>query len=407
MSEIHLTRRAAVGGVGAAATAVGVAGVARPAAGLAAVTDAVTVGVLTPAGTSHPRSTRSLLDGLAAGFAGTTLDATVVDLPVTYGYLGAAATAEELVAAGAQVVVASVSTAAARSVGGVCRDAGVGLVVANVGAHLVGEPIEGAVHNSLQHWQCSLRGGEWARNRLGRSLFAIVAAPDAGYDTVFAFRRGFLSAGGRYAGLALTHDMGSGDGVSAAVHAARRSGADVVSVHASGSRAAAILRACRTLALRAEVVVDALALEPGAADLPGRAVDGVHSIASWTPGTAAGRDFERRFRARTGRRPDAFAALGHDTAALVTAGAERLGSSPDWSRLADALAGRRVAGARGLQVVDRRLRTVSTPLAVRRANRSGRSTAVAKVAAVRGVPASMTVLDPDRVAAYVNEYLGT
>lgn len=405
MPDLQLSRRSLVATGTAAAAVAGATGL--PGVSVGAPARSLSVGVLLPAATSSPRSGRSLLDGLATGFAEAGISAVLESRDVTYGYLGAAAAAAELVAQGSQVVVAGVSVHAARQVAEVCSEAEVGLAVAHVGAHLVDAPVDGAVVNSLQHWQSSLRVGEWARSALGRTLFAVVASPDAGYDTVFALRRGFVAAGGRYAGLALTHDTASGDGVAAAVRAARRSGADVVAVHASGSRAATIIRACRAAGLRAELLVDSLAVEPGAVGALGRAANGVHSVASWTTGTSAGRDFERAHRARTGRRPDAFAALGHDTAALVAEGARRLGASPDWSRLGDVLAGRRVPGARGVQVVDRRLRTVSTPLAVRRTDARGGTTVAASRPAVRGVPASMTVLDPDRVAAYVNEYLGT
>lgn len=363
---LDLTRRAVVAGGG---TAVVLAGV--PA--LAATTTALSVGVLTPANTSRPDSGQSLLDGLTAGFADAGVAVTLTDRPVAFGFAGAAAAASELAAAGAQVVVASVSTSAARRVAAACAEAGVGLVVANVGAQLVDEPLPGAVQTSLQHWQSSLRMGEWAAGRLGRRLFSIVAAPDAGYDTVFAVRRGFTSAGGRFLGLELTHGAETVT-VEQAARAAKRSGADVVAISATGRRAEQILRACRAAGLRAEIVLDALA-----ADTLGRTARGTYSVAPWAPGT------------------DAFTALGHDAALLVAEGQKRL-AGRGWDRLADALAGRKV----GDLVVDRRLRTVSKPFVVRRG-----ASVVATRPAVRGVPASMRVIDPDRVAGYANEYLAT
>lgn len=363
---LDLTRRAVVAGGG---TAVVLAGV--PA--LAATTTALSVGVLTPANTSRPGSGQALLDGLAAGFADAGVPVTLADRPVPFGFAGAAAAASELAGAGAQVLVASVSTSAARQVAAACAEVGVGLVVANVGAQLVDEPIAGAVHTSLQHWQSSLRMGEWAAGHLGRSLFSVVAAPDAGYDTVFAVRRGFTSAGGRFVGLELTHGADTGT-VEQAARAAKRSGADVVAISATGQRAEQILRACRAAGLRAEIVIDSLA----AAEL-GRTARGTYSAASWSTGT------------------DPFSALGHDAALLVAEGQARL-AGRGWDRIGDALAGRTVGGL----VVDRRLRTVSKPLVVRRG-----SSVVATRSAVRGVPASMRVIDPDRVAGYTNEYLAT
>lgn len=361
---LDLTRRAVVAGGGTAAMLVGVPS-------FAATT--LSVGVLTPAGTSRPDSAARLLGGLSAGLAAAGVPASLTERPVAYGYAGAAAAATELAASGAQVVVASVSTIAAHHVATACAEAGVGLVVANVGAQLVDEPLAGAVQTSLQHWQSSLRMGEWAAKRLGRRLFSIVAAPDAGYDTVFAVRRGFTSAGGRHLGLELTHGADSGT-VEQAARAARRSGADVVAVSATGTRAEQILRACRAAGLRAELLLDSLAV-----DALGRAARGTWSVASWTRGA------------------DPFATLGRDAALLVAEGQKRL-AGRDWDRLGDALAGRTV----GSLVVDRGLRTVSKPLVVRHA-----TSVVAERPAVRGVPASMRTVDPDRVAAYTNEYLGT
>lgn len=363
---LDLTRRAVVAGGGTAAVLVGV-----PA--LAATTPALSVGVLTTGNSSRPGSAAKLLGGLSAGFAAAGVPASLTERPVAFGYAGAAAAATELAAAGAQVVVASVSTIAARQVAAACAAAGVGLVVANVGAQLVDEPLPGAVQTSLQHWQSSLRMGEWAAGHLGRSLFSIVSAPDAGYDTVFAVRRGFTSAGGRFLGFELTHGADSGT-VEQAARAAKRSGADVVAISATGSRAEQILQACRAVGLRAEVVLDSLA-----ADALGRRAGAAWSVASWARGA------------------DPFATLGRDAALLVAEGQKRL-AGRGWDRLGDTLAGRKV----GSLLVDRDLRTVSKPLVVRHA-----ASVVASRPAVRGVPASMRTIDPDQVAGYTNEYLAT
>lgn len=374
------------------------------------------VGVLTPSATSFPGSAASLLDGLATGFAGGIGDPVRVRLesrPVPYGYAGAGAAAEQLIARGARVVVAGVSALVVPRLAGVCADRGVALVVANVGAHVVTEATPGVLHSSLQHWQSSLSMGQWAAGRLGRRIFQIVSVPDAGYDTVYAVRRGFQQGGGQFVGHALTHEDPSADGVLHAARAARRSGATVVAVSASGARAAEIVRACRRAGVRADLVVDSLALEPFAVPAMGRSALGVHSAASWTRSAdgAANRDFVRAYRVRTGRQPDAFSVLGHDTALLVAAGARRVRrSGRPWSRLPEALAGVTVPGARGSQVVDRTLRTVSTPLAVRTTRRRSGTVlneVVARRHRVAGVPASLAALEAREVAAYVNEYLGT
>ncbi|GAB2881272.1 ABC transporter substrate-binding protein [Nocardioides pacificus] len=418
-----LSRRGLVATAGAAALIAAVPGSLTPPAG-AVTAGAVTaaprgrplqVGVLTPVATSHAASGANLVHGLAVGLAAgrRPVAPTLTTRPVTYGYAGAVGGAEELIAGGAQVIVAGVSALAAQRVAPVCRDAGVALVVANVGAHVVTDPEPGVLHSSLQHWQSSLSMGQWAARRLGRRMFTIVSVPDAGYDTVFAVRRGFESAGGAVVGRALTHESPGDDGIGAAVRAARASRAKVVSVSASGRRAAEIVTAIRRAGLKVELVVDSLAVEDFAMGRMGRAAVGAHSVAAWTrtASSAANRSFARAYRARSGRAPDSFAALGHDTGLLIAEGAGRLQTSGrGWSDLAAVLAGSSVPGLRGTQRVHRSLGTVSTPLAVRRtAGGAGRprQVVVATRQRVDGVPPSLAILGRNEVAAYVNEYLGT
>jgi branched-chain amino acid transport system substrate-binding protein len=411
-----LTRRTLVASGGAATMIAAAPAMVGAAAGAASAAP-VRVGVLTTDRTSFAQSGRSLLDGLAVGFAASPhVTATLDSRPVTYGLVGAVEGAADLIASGAEVVVAGVSGPASRPLADACAAAGVGLVLANVGAHVVTGSHPGVLHSSMQHWQAALAAGGWAAAELGRRLFAIVSVPDAGYDTVFAVRRGFVAGGGTFVGTAVTHESGDGR-VTAAVRAARASRADVVAVSASGHRAAEIVRACRAGGLKAALVVDSLALESFAIGELGRHAAGVHSVASWTRSTdtASNRAFVQAYRARTRRTPDAFAALGHDTALLVAEGARRVRASRrPWSELAESLAGATVPGARGAQVVDRSLRTVSTPLAVRRVQlRSGvpQHVVVARRPRVAGIPGSMAVLEgrleAGRVAAYLNEYLAT
>jgi branched-chain amino acid transport system substrate-binding protein len=412
-----LTRRTFVASGGAATVLATAPGVVGSAVGAASATP-LRVGVLTTDQSSFTQSGRSLLDGLAVGFAASPyVVATLDSRPVAYGLVGAVEGATELVASGAQVVVAGISAPASRLLADACAEAGVGLVLANVGAHVVSGPQRpGVLHSTMQHWQSALVAGQWAASELGRRLFTIVSVPDAGYDTVFAVRRGFVAAGGEFLGAALTHESGDG-GVAAAVKAARTSRADVVAVSASGRRAAEIVRACRAGGLKAALVVDSLALEGFAIGELGRTAIGVHSVASWTRSTdtAAGRAFVQTYRAQTGRSPDAFAALGHDTALLVAEGVRRVfASGRPWSELAESLAGAKVPGARGTQIVHRTLRTVSTPLAVRQVRaKSGvpKHVVVAGRPRVVGTPASMSGLESGleagRVAAYLNEYLAT
>lgn len=408
MSEhgaVQLTRRSLVTSAGAAGAAIALAHV--PSASAARPTR---VGVLVPTGLSHARAGDSLLAGLRLGALRSGLRLDVRTEPVERGYVDAAAATGQLLEKGAQVVVAGVSGLAARGVAPVCAEAGVGLVVANVGAHVVAER-QGAVHTSLQLWQASLTAGQWSARHLGRRMFVVVAAPDAGYDSVYAVQRGFTGAGGIVVGQALTH--GARRGTRAAAQEAKASGAGVVAVCASGRRVGEIVRALRAAGVRADIVVDAVALEDFSLRHLGRAGQGVYGAASWTARDRSRRnaDFVRDYRESVGRRPDAFSVLGHDTGALLAAGAERLARrGRDWSRLSSTLAGTAVPGARGVQRVHPTLGTVSTPLSLHKVvRRDGRLTpgAVARRDRVGGVAPAVKVLARHDAAAYTNEYLGS
>lgn len=397
---------AAAGATGAAA--------ALTAAGTlpAAATTLVRVGVLTTGGSSFAGAGRSLVDGLSTGALASGLFLAPEVRELTYGLADDGTALADLASGGAQVIVAAVGGHAIEQLAPACAEAGLGLIGANVGAHVVtaGEPSGLVVQNSLQHWQSALVMGGWAARHLGKRLFVIAAAPDAGYDTVFAVRRGCTSAGGRVVGLALTHGS-EGDRVAQAAAATRRSGADVVAVCASGVRAAAIVRALRHAHVRAEIVCDSLALEDFARDAMGTAARGVWSTASWSHelDTPANHAFVRSFRSTHRRAPDAFAALGHDTALLLAAAQRRLPGG-DWSRVGEALAGRTVHGARGAMRVHPTLGSISSPLRIRqvrtRASRQ-RNVVVATHPAVRGVAPALAALQSREVAAYFNEYLAT
>ncbi len=318
--------------------------------------------------------------------------------------------AEKLIAAGAKVLVAAVATPVLDQVADLCREKKVALVVANTGAQVAVTRLDGALVNSLQLWQAGYAAGSWASRRMGRSLFTVVAAPDAGYDSVYAFTRGFTSSGGRELGRALTHQ--ATPGVEEAARAARDSGAAVVRVHAYGRRATDIVTACRKVGVQAQIVVDPLTLEPKAGSRSVLAKARVWTASSWLPAgeNSLARALARTWKRRHGGRPDAFALLGFDTALLVAEGVRRarrkkkkLHTIPTLMRSA------RVKGARGTQVVDPQSRVVSTPLAVRRSRRSdvAGSRREAALARVQGNTPALVTAARGATSIYHNEYTTT
>lgn len=363
---------------------------------------ALKVGVLTTAGASYARAGQSLLDGLAVGFGSASVSADFVSRPVQGGYAGARAWCDELLDAGVDVVVAGVSAPVAAALAPAVAERGRCLVVANVGAHVVAQRHPAVLHSSLQHWQSAFAMGQWAAANLGRLLFSASALPDAGYDGIYAFRRGFEAAGGTMVGRAVTHTGAGGDGVAAAVAAARDSGANVVIGHHSAANAAEFMAAASGLS--AALVMDGLAVEDLSLSSIGSSARGVRSAASWLAAATTRSAFAKAYQTRTGRAPDAFAVLGHDTALLVAEGARRAGAARD--RLASSLAGVSVTGVRGKLLVDPATYTTSTPLVVRQVQQTSTglaNAAIATLARVKGVPPALAGMSSE--SGYVNEYL--
>lgn len=367
------------------------------------------VGVLLTAGVGDGAAGERLLKGLRIGFARAgervSLRSRTVHSPSA-----AHAEAVKVLDGGVDVLVASVSALALPRVAQLCTERRVALVLANSGAHVVDHATTGALVNSLQVWQSAFAMGRFAARRLGGTLFTITATPDAGYDSVYALRRGFAGAGGRVVGQAVTHQATKG--LVEAAQQARRSGAAVVSIHATKGRAVEIVKACRAAGFQGSLVVDPLSLELGASGRAELARAGAWTTSAWAydQGNSHARDFARRWRRQVGGRPDAWALLGHDTALLVAEGARRVRRRGAGLRTLPAqLRNAKVAGARGQQVVNGATGVVSTPLVVRRSRPQDLSgtRVLARPTRVPGDAPAMVVQGRGDKSGYVNEYTTT
>jgi branched-chain amino acid transport system substrate-binding protein len=374
------------------------------------------VGVLAPTGSSYSRMGQSLLDGLTLGFdearsGASPVNATLVQREVDRGFGGALSTSTALLDAGTDVVVAGVSALVADRIGSLFSARQTPLVVADVGAHLVPPASRNAyvLHNSLLYWQASYAAGLWAAGNLGTRAFIASGLSDSGYDTVYAFRRGFESAGGTVVGEAVTH--ADTPGLTELLAAVRSSEANVLYGLYSGAHAVEFVRAYAGSGVGAKLAVGSLGVEDYALSDVGTASLGATSCASWTGArtTKANQAFTKAFKSRFGRAADPFAALGYDTAALVAEGARRAAKSGlGVRRLIEALGGAPLDGPRGTLVVDASTNTVTGPLSIRQVKRTTSGLAnvdVAQAAAVGSVPTALSSLASGTVAGYFNEYL--
>lgn len=405
--ELGVTRRTVVGGSAAVATLVA-SGALTSGPVHAAPGQVPVVAVLAERMPGRP-AVKGRADALAAGLAiGLGVGSSrILRADTSTGTDALAATVKTLAGKGAQVLVAALSTPTAARLGAICAEHQLALVVANSGAHVVDEKTTSAapaaLHVSTQHWASAMSAGGWARRAYGRRLHVVVAAPDAGFDGVYALQRGFTAAGGKVVGTTLTHGATASASLVAEVRASRP---DVVGVCATGARAAEIVQALRAAKLSVPVVLDPLSMESGTIAALGAKARGLHLVAPRLD-TERRRLLARALRSRGQGGVNAYSMLGYDTGLMIAAGARRLGSR-SWTKLPTVLAGRSVAGVRGLQKVHPRLGTVSTPLAVYRVQRPN---GVAKLKPVANRPriagdrATATVLRGRTASGYVNEYL--
>lgn len=401
-SSLRVARRTVLGGT----AALGAVAAVEVGAG-AAVRRRPVVGVLTSSLPGRPALSRqgeAFVTGLKVGLGGA--QKKVHHAEVMGGYSGLTETAAGLIGRGVNVLVACVSEAKADDLAALCAEHRVALVMAGTGAQVAApEQRQGrpsALHTSTQHWQSSLSMGGWAAQHLGTTLHHVVAAPDAGFDSVYALRRGFTGAGGTVVGLSVTHEA---NGLGHLVAEVKAAGAQVIGISASGARAAQIAQALRAGGVRGRLVLDPTTSSQ--ISLFGSAADGAHLGGSHVV-PARRSALAQQLRKRGGGTVTTAGILGHDTGLLIVAGLGRLGTR-SWDRLPARLVGTRVSGVRGEQRVDAQGR-VSVPLAVRKVRRhAGKRSvvAVAKRARIAGAAPAMAVVQGRLSSGYVNEYATT
>jgi ABC-type branched-subunit amino acid transport system substrate-binding protein len=408
--QMDRARFVKLAGVGAGAAVTG--SLMKAGAARAATRIPLRVAVMMPSGSRYPTMGRSLVDGLALGFAGSrTVDATTVTADVLGGYRGARTIAEGLLDDHADVVVAGISALAAQRLAPVFQERGKALIVANVGAHVVLPSARNAfvLHNSLMYWQASFMAGRYAAQAVGSKGFLATSLFDAGYDTVYAFRRGFESAGGTIVGEGVTHVDPAKPGLTELVAAVRASGANFVFGLYSGPQAAEFLGASAGTGVK--VLAGGLAVEDYVLSTAGTAAVGTISLSSWTAARSTKENlaFTKDFKARYARTPDPFAALGYDTAALIAEGTQRaVASRVGLGRLVEALGGATIDGPRGHMTVDAATNMVTGPIAIRAVNRTTRgieNVDVGWAPPIASFPDVLAPLATDPRSGYLNEYV--
>ena len=377
------------------------------------------VGVLSATGGSYPNMSASFQAGVALRFAraresSPALTASLSARAIRGGHQGVYAASTALLRASVDVVIADVSAPIAAAVAPLFADAGVPLVVANVGGHVVRPHDRSAVvvHSSLMLWSASYALGTWAAAHVGKRAFALVSFADAGYDSLFAFRRGFETAGGTLAGTAVTHRRPRQSGLAGAFGEVSASHPDFVFAHYAGSQAVDFLHAYASKGLHGHLPLlgSTFLVEDDVLPQVGRAAIGAYTAASWTSAltTTTNTAFAAAYRAATGRAPDPFAALGYDAAGLVVQGAQLAGARGQSARkLIGALAGATIAGVRGPLHLDAATNAIVGPLVIRQVQGSVHPAnhVVATAPALGSFPAGLSSMETHPASGYYNEYL--
>jgi branched-chain amino acid transport system substrate-binding protein len=373
----------------------------------------LTAGLMLATDGSYGRMSDSFVDGFRMAMDEQRVNASLVTRPVSKGYDGALKSASDLLGGNVDIVVAGVTTPVAKLMAPLFAGKQVPLVVANVGGHvpLPSDRTDYVVHNSLLYWQGSFALGKRVATNIARSGFIASSLADSGYDAVYAFRRGFESAGGTVVGSGVSHVNPKSPGLNELLAAIRTANPAVVYAHYTGPAGADFLKAYSSSGLSAPVVGGGLLVDDYLIDTIGGASKGVKSAASWTradPATA-NKTFCDAYQQRTGRKADPFAVLGYDTAKLIVTGFQNtraLGFSP--SRFVSALVGASIDSPRGTLTVDGSTNTVSGPISLRQVQGSlgqYQNVLVTGLPAVPSFPSQLSGLANGTTSAYYNEVL--
>lgn len=224
-------------------------------------------------------------------------------------------------------------------------------------------------HNTLGYWQANAAMGQWAAQHLGRKAFVASSFYESGYDALYAFCLGLASAGGQVVQTFVAHVPPDENDLPELIAAIQRARPDFVFALFSGGRAVDFVRAYAESGLTNHIPLAGSAFMVDETLLPqlGDAALGIRTGLSWAPTlpTAENCAFSDAFQATNGRAPDAFAALGYDTARWIAQALETVDSDMQSDRLREAFLGVSFDGPRGRFLVDPDTQTAITPLYLR------------------------------------------
>ena len=207
---------------------------------------------------------------------------------------------------------------------------------------------------------------KFAKEDLKASKVAILSSVSNAYSVGLAkfFRETFIAGGGT---VVAEKNFSEGDkDFRAQLTAVKAAGVDAIFVPGYYTEAALIVRQARDLGLKVPFFGGDGWEAPQLLQIGGEALEGCYYSTHFSPENtdATVQEFVKKFKARwNGETPDAFAALGYDTAYVLTAAIKRAGST-EGPKLREALAAtKNFAGVTGVTTIDAN-RDASKPAAI-------------------------------------------
>lgn len=234
-------------------------------------------------------------------------------------------------------------------------------------------------YNTFGMWQSNWTAGEWAARNVGNTAFIATSFYEGGYDSSYAFAKGFESAGGSIVGSKTTG--GPSDEATAydAIQEIESLNPDLVYALYSGTEAVDFVRTYSSSNLGGQVPLMASGFTINDEMLPhmGSTSDGIRSVMPWanTLGTSVNKDFSSTYTSKTGRSADMFSVLGFETAQLISQAVRSAGGTQRTRNLIDAISYAEFDSPRGRLRMNPQTHSSTTPLYLREVQQKGFGTA--------------------------------
>lgn len=222
------------------------------------------------------------------------------------------------------LVVGILSSPVAANLRETCEETKTVLIVSDIGARMPyqNEKSPFIFRNTFNYWQSHWAMGQWAAKHQGKRCMIVSSLYDTGYDSIYAFRRGFDDAGGTVMGQArIIGEEPLGSPVSDVISEISKDRPDMVYALFHDHSALTFAKAYSDAGLARDIPLLGSGFMTDERLLPAmeKTAIGMKTCLPWSPTleTAENKAFATAYQKSTGTLPDAFAVLGYDTGQLI------------------------------------------------------------------------------------------